>query len=155
MLLRAIPEAITRDRARPLVALACLAFLAVSGARYAAIVKARTDWIEACLAAPDPCDGRRVFLSLVDVESLHDDGYTVRKVLTPIRVLGDPSRRKVGSTISLTARFEAGRGLVEVEPIDHPNRQAKKILGNLGVLGMLVALSRGVRFTRQGLVLRG
>lgn len=155
MLLRELPDALTRDRARARVALACVAFLALSGARYAAIVQERTDWIEACLADPASCAGRRVFLSLVEVEALHEDGYTVRKLLTPVRVLGDPSRRKVGSTISLTARFEPGQGLVELEPLDHPNRGAKKLLGKIGVVSVLFAAFGGLRPTRRGLVLRG
>ncbi|MCB9758279.1 MAG: hypothetical protein H6739_00425 [Alphaproteobacteria bacterium] len=149
-------DRITSDAARPIVAVLCVVWIGFMAAQYTRLAEERKGWINACLAEPSACAGRRVFLSVVEVVALNDDGYTVRKVVHDIPIKGDPSRVELGMTLSVVARFDPEVGaLVEVEPMEHPRRALKR---GLAVAGLVLAAGFGVnglRATRRGLALRG
>ncbi|HJN76706.1 MAG TPA: hypothetical protein QGF58_22445 [Myxococcota bacterium] len=131
------------DRYRLPLALICVLWLSFMGWRYAGTVTDRVGWIEQCDQDKASCDGRQVFLSLVEVIALREDGYTVRKVNRDWEVDGDPAGRELGETISVVARFSAAEDeLRAVEVHEHPWRPWKVWLG----LGGL-ALAAGFAFT--------
>ncbi|MCB9793681.1 MAG: hypothetical protein H6741_13245 [Alphaproteobacteria bacterium] len=136
--------------------LASLLLIGVMAQRYAALVSERSAWIEACLAEPASCAGRRVFLSLVEVVEVGEGSYTVRKVTQDIPIRGDVRQRRVGQTISVVATFDPEVGaLVEQAPKAHPLRKQKRQLGVLGVLLAGAAALGSFTAGRGGLRLRG
>jgi len=147
---------VLRDRFRLLLALACLAWLGFMGWQHNQVVTSRVGWIEQCDADKAACDGRRVFLSLVEVRELRDEGYVVRKVNRDWRIDGDPTGRVVGETISVVARFEAeDDALSALEVSEHPWRRYKVFFGFAGLALALGIGLRGLRVEGRRLVSRG
>lgn len=144
------------DRFRLPLAVVCVVWLGFMGWSYANVVTSRVGWIAQCDADKASCDGRRVFLSLVEVIEVGDSGYTVRKVNRDWSVDGDPAGREIGETISVTARFEATEDqLRAVEVVEHPWRHLKVYLGFGGLALALGFAVSGLRFQSGRLVSRG
>lgn len=139
------------DRFRLPLALLCVAWLCFMGWRYTQVVASRTSWIEQCTADKASCDGRKVFLALVHVVEVRDEGYTVLKVTDEHTVVGDPTGVEPGQVISVIGRFDASSDTIVVEHREHhPLRAWKTRLSALGlvVAGGVVLLSFRVRDRR-------
>ena len=150
------PQWVLRDRFRLPLALVCVAWLGFMGWSHTEVVTRRVGWIEQCDADKASCDGRRVFLSLVEVREIGDDGYVVRKVNRDWSIDGDPTGRQVGETLSVVARFSAADDRLEaVEVHEHPWRRWKVHLGFAGLALALGIGLWGLRFEDRRLVSRG
>ena len=135
-----------RGRTVPIVLLLLLALMA-GYARYALNTQAGWRW---CLDAPAARDGSTLVFPLWTVTAV--DGatrYHISKNVKDIPVEGDSDGLRVGDTVSVVARFDAGRTLaVETSRELHVLRRWKEGLGVLGFVCVVLAAPFAFRVVR-------
>ena len=140
------------DRLRWPLGLALLGWLLFMAWGYAETIEGRTSWVEACKEDKSGCDGRKVFLALVEVIEIQEEHFVVRKATLDHRIDGPGEGLTQGETISVIARFDAEQDLlVEEWREHHPWREEKEALGFVGLAMSVLVLLGGFRLGPAGL----
>jgi hypothetical protein len=103
-----------------------------------------------CLEDPAARDGSTLLFPLWKVTGIEGPSrYRISKVVVGIPVEGPTEGLAVGDTISVSARFEAARGVaLETDRELHPLRRWKEGLGVLGFVGVALCAPLGFRIVR-------
>lgn len=126
-----------RRRVKMLLAVAVIVALGLRYAWVAAHMQSGWRW---CMEDPVGRDGSTLVFPLWTVTAIDGpDRYRISKIIKDIPVEGDTAPLHEGATVSLVARFDAGRTLAveEVREI-HVLRRWKE---GLGVLGFVCAVA--------------
>ncbi len=104
---------------------------------------------------PERVQGEVFTLSLVKVETVDQDRYTVREGRFRYTVLGEPGELRPGDEVYVRGVFSGTHTLRALWHERAPDRSAKKILGFLGIGLLALTLVLSVRPSERGLMLRG
>jgi len=128
------------DEGRRLKMLVAVVIILALGLRYAWVAAHMQSGWRWCMEDPVARDGSSLVFPLWTVTAIDGpDRYRISKIIKDVPVEGDTSDLHEGATVSVVARFDAGRTLA-VEQLRelHVLRKWKE---GLGVLGFLCALA--------------
>lgn len=150
-------QAAFSDRWRPLTLGAALLLLAAVMGAWVVVRLTVAHGYWSYLEEPQAHAGDPVVLSIFEVDELQaPDGYIVEKGFQYVPVAGDPTGLQVGQEVSVGGHFRPVDGAVVEEWREiHRLRDAKKALGVLGLLAMLILTPFCFGLRRGGLVCRG
>jgi len=103
-------------------------------------------------------EGREVVLSLVRVAEIHGPAhYAVEKGALRFEVRGPTAELLVGSEVSIGGVWRGAQGGLEQTWVEDrtDGRRGKRWLGGVGLLLVFGVFGTSVRWTREGLALRG
>jgi len=143
------------DSQRRVKILLLLAALAALGGYYSWQASTKPVGYSLCMQDPQAYDGWEIRMSAGRVVALEEDVYRVTKYDRTAPVLGSTQGLKVGDTVSVLGRFDAGRLAVAEDGRElHALRPLKSALGVLGALFFAIYALRAFRLRQGRLVLR-
>ena len=108
------------------------------------------------LLDPGAWDGEVVTISLAHVEALGPDGFEISKGVLRFMVHGSTEGLAVGQEVDLSGIWRARTRTLELSWVEVARgREAKRVLGVVGLLVIGVLAPLGLRWSARGLMIRG